>query len=62
MIGKELTIDIKNKKDYPKVIYKEETEGHLMLQLEFKDGSTYNAIVEKITTNGKYFVKIVEKI
>jgi hypothetical protein len=62
MIGKELTIDIKNKKDYPKVVYKEETESHLMLQLEFKDGATYNAIVEKITTNGKYFVKIVEKI
>ena len=62
MIGKKMTIDINNKKDYPKVVFKEETEAHLILQLEFKDGTIYNAIVETITTSGKYFVVISEKI
>lgn len=62
MIGKELTIDINNKKSYPKVVWKEETDSHLVLHLEFEEGKSFKAIVEKITTSGKYFVKIIEKI
>jgi hypothetical protein len=62
MIGKELVIDINNKKSYPKVVWKENTDSHLVLHLEFKDSSAYRAVVEKITTNGKYYVKIIEKI
>lgn len=62
MIGKELTIDINNKKSYPKVVWKEETDSHLILHLEFEDNKSFKAIVEKITTSGKYFVKIIERI
>ena len=62
MIGKELIIDEKNKKEYPKVVWKEETDGHLLLHLEYEDGKAYRGMVEKITTNGKYFVKIVDKV
>ena len=62
MIGKEFKLDIKDKKSYPKVIDKEETDGHLMLHLEFEDGKAFRAIVETITTNGYYFVKIVDKL
>lgn len=61
MIGKEMIIDINNKTSYPKVVWKEETEAHLLLHLEFEDGKAYRAMVEKITTNGKYSVKIVDK-
>lgn len=62
MIGKEFKLDIKDKKSYPKVIDKEETDGHLMLHLEFEEGGAYRAIVKKITTNGTYYVKVVDKI
>ena len=61
MIGKELTIDINNKKSYPKVVWKEETDSHLVLHLEFEEGGAYKALVQRITTSGKYFVKIIEK-
>lgn len=62
MIGKTLTLDLKKLKEYPKIIWKENTESYIRLHLEFEDGKTYFADVINITSNGKYLVKIFDKI
>lgn len=62
MIGKKITIDMSSKKEYPKIIWKEETDSHIRYHLEFEDGKAYYADVINISTNGKYILQIVDKI
>lgn len=62
MIGEKITIDFKRKKEYPKIIWKEETDSHIRYHLEFEDGKAYYADVINISTNGKYTLLVVDKI
>lgn len=64
MLGEKFTIDIKNNKGYPKIIEKvnETEEGYMFFILETEEGSSYKAIVERMTSNGKYVAKMVEKL
>ena len=62
MLGKEMTIDINNKEDYPKIIDKEGEGMYLVLHLEFKDGTAYKANVESISSKGYYKVILFEKL
>lgn len=64
MIGKEISIDFRNRNPdkFPRVIIKEETDSHIRYHLEYEDGKAYYADVIRISSNGKYVLKIVDKI
>lgn len=64
MIGKKFNIDIQNKDKYPKVIEKdnETEEGFISVIVEMEEGENYKAIIERISTSGKYLIQIVEKL
>lgn len=62
MIGEKLTLDINNKKDYPKVIDKEEGDAYLILYIEYENGVIYKANVESFTSKGTYVIRIFEKM
>ena len=64
MLGKVITIDEKNKEDYPKIVDKEIETGnpYIYFYLEDKDNKIYKAQVENVTSKGNYRVRVIERI
>ena len=61
MIGKKITINSKEKKEYPQIFDREEKEGYIEYTIKFENQEMYKAMVEKLSTSGTYTLRIIEK-